>query len=689
MGKLKFTLSNIFILVGLLITCLLLENTAFLTANQNEPLSNSYFYLLLGIGAVSYIALFIIEHVINKIKFDFRLAIILTVLFICGLIGIWAFDVMDTANGEFYLPPLNEKIRWTLSLIMFIVSLYAIFFILIKNIGTYRRIKWVYIAFVIVGIVAIIYSYIFEFKTYVGFFSGNPYGERASSFFWNTNMFAATLYFATLGAIMLNTIKKHIIWYIAIILFFLQTFLSISSLSIISEFIIVIVYLFSEIVFSFKNHPKRSGILTVVYILGISTAIIFVLVIKNFDNGVGLLIRRVYDEIFGNENITNNRTMIWNVLCDYQVKHPLNFIFGNGLGLSSEKIKYIFQTNNGLIRISSAHNGFVQVFFNFGIIGVLVCLLFYFFFIRSFFKVYKFDKRLALFNILIGVSLLGYAIGESIISFNPKAQSIIIGSLFYLPIIIENKHAKYPEVREDIAKLAKESIPPIGQEGLIKTVSTICLFVFCTVFPLIFIKSITNDEKILYPLLGASLSIFVLYLTLPYIVSLWWKDAIKRKCVLRTIINSLIILLLIAGFSVACYFLNGIIPYIYAVALPIFILIIFVIEIIIYSLKNGGSFKMYLVTFEALYKNCICAVSFTLLISILLETLLADVFAFSMLYVLIIIVMNIVIFLVGLFAINLGNNGYLLDYFNLSVLRSINKSVIKNEAKKTYEKSGN
>ena len=680
MPKLKFTLSNIFLWVGFFVSCVLLENTSFLTSHQSDPLSDSLFYLLFAIGLTSFAAVYIFEHIFNKIKIDLGLIIPISLLFVAGTLAIWLYKPVYWVSGDPLTFTIGENIRNTISFLMFCIVLYSILFIYTKNLVTYRNMKWLYILTIVMGLAAVGYSFIFEAAQYKQLFMGNPESARFKSFFWNGNMFAATVYFATIAAIILNLSKKNVFSYIAIAIFALQEMMTISALSIISEFFLLFFYFLIEIILAFKRHPKRSGILLAVFII-FSTTIASVLIFgKGWDNLFGKLSSRLYSELFGNTNIDSNRHYTWEEMMKFQFSSPLTALFGTGFGVSSEIIKVITMKTPTGYYVASAHNGVIQILFNYGIVGLSVYVAYAVYFVICFIKMMKWKRpRFALLTSMIGLSLLGYSIGESIIMFNSNAQGIIIGALFYLPLVIEVKHRLHPEIKEGIIKDTKVEIKPLKQEDLIKTISIVCLLLFCVALPFAFVPSIQRDQNLFYIVLGIIVSLFVLYLLLPYVVSLWFKSVKPRKLVGRLILNISIIVLSIAGIAVGCYFLKDVIPFAYLAFLPLVVAVVLLIELLIFSIKNGGSIKLYFVTIKALYQNCLYAVIFTALIPILFLSFFGSAFEFSLLFTVIFVVMNVTLFLIGYFASNLGNNWDLIMYFNQIELKHRAKQVLKNE----------
>ena len=671
MGKLKFTLSNIFLWIGLLVTCVILENTSFLTPNMNAPLSNSYFYLLLAIGIFSYACLFIFEHVFNKTKFDLVLLIGLTIFFVSGTVAIWLFKDGIINEVEVTID-ISTKIRYTLSFMMFILTLYVILFIFVKNTITFRNFRLAYIGAIIFSLVAIIYSLITEFEVYKDIFTGNSINGSITSFFWNSNMYVATLYFGTIAAIMLNIMKKNVLWYLAIIIFAFGVSLTVSSLSLVSEILLLFFYMLVEIILSFKKHPIRSGILLGIHISLTAAFVLLGFFGRDMDNFIGHVFTRIYHEIF--ETNQSSRDAIWASCTQYVISDPVRLIFGNGFGVAAE-------INRALSHVNSAHNGFIQILFNYGIVGCLAYLSIVVYFFFGFFRMFKVSRRLACLFTLIGISLFGYAVGESIIIFNSNAMGTIVGGLFYLPLIIETKNYMHQQNREIILS-EKNKLGPIGNLNLLKTVAIVCLFLFCLVFPLIFIRSIQLDQKLLYIVIALSASLFVTYLMLPYIVSLWTKSVKPKKLLGRILINVAVILAVLGLFILFGFIWENSLPACWTYFIPGGLALVYIVEIMVYSYKNGGSFKIYLTTLKTLVLNCVFAVGFTCLISILINVLFVDYFEFTLLYIAIILVMNIAVFSAGYLMCGLGDNHVIIDYFNKVNIHRLRKNIIKNEIRR-------
>lgn len=564
---------------------------------------------------------------------------------------------------------VSERIRFTLSFFMFILSIYTILFIFVKGKVTFRGFKLVYIGVIIFAFVAIIYSWITEFDKYIEIFNGDILRITINSFFWNGNMFVGFLYFATISAVILNIIKKNPLWYIIIILLMFEILLTVSSLSIISEILIVFAYFLVEIIYSFRKHKVRSTVFLIIYLLSLNNFLIFFFLGREMDNPVAYIFTRIYHEIF--ETNQHSRDYIWQNCIEYLGQNPLSLVFGVGFGISKEVC-------TALSNVPSAHNGFVQVLFNYGIVGVLAYSSILTYFVISFFKLIKKKTRFALMFLIIGIGTLGYAIGESIIFFNSNAMGIIVGALFYVPLMLEAKNEKHNENRSYLLTLTEK--PKLAnREFVIRIVSIICLALFCAVFPLLFIPSVRFMEELFFILLSAAISLFIIYLILPYLITLWFKNTCLRNGVYRTIINCIFIIIFLALGIVLSLVWREKYAYVYNLFIPTSLAVVLIAELGVYVIVKHGSFKDYFVTIKALVTNCLFAVLFSIIPTLCIIIFLGDYFEYTLLYMIILIVMSLTLYHVGLYTSRLGNNQEIIDYLNERSLQRVRNHVLKNE----------
>ena len=130
MGKLKFTLSNIWFWLALLFVSFLTENLSLLTNDIHQGF-NPATLIVLSIGCL--ICLFMyyfVNHKENKLKLDWILLPGIAIVGITMLIGIWlqGSATLTYSNGSGTIAveySTYEKIRASVILVLFLGLLYA------------------------------------------------------------------------------------------------------------------------------------------------------------------------------------------------------------------------------------------------------------------------------------------------------------------------------------------------------------------------------------------------------------------------------------------------------------------------------------------------------------------------------------------------------------------------------------
>ena len=203
------------------------------------------------------------------------------------------------------------------------------------------------------------------------------------------------------------------------------------------------------------------------------------------------------------------RTSIWNHIIDILKQNPLDFIFGLGHQTGSK----IFQTYNaGAYSVKSAHNGIMEVFLRYGLLGVIIygsMLLGVFFCLVLHFK----QKRYR-FGIIYGLAylaLLAHSIAESTNFFTPNVGGVYFGMYFILPIINIIQNKKFKEIKEEVktVSVSKEKIP-----NLFFFLAFVYLFVCVLVSKFIFnLAGIDLFSCVVIVLVLLMIALFVLVLT--------------------------------------------------------------------------------------------------------------------------------------------------------------------------------
>ena len=605
MGKLKFTFTNIFFWVGVICSILIFENITFFTqSDPTEPISlnmeEPYFFILFTIAAVCYFFLFLYETIYNRTKTNFVLLFFMLGLLGCGIAGIMLYDGMTFDNGS---PAIVidqwSKMKHIMSFVLYIATVYSLVFYFTKNHPSLKRFRLIFFAVIAVTYFFVIYSIVTEYSKYEIIANADDpstvSGYHVQSLFLNSNMFAGFLLMGICASIGLNFYKKNPLSYISIIGFAIIQVFACSLTNIIISLSVVFLYFLMEIIVSFRKKSKWS-FLKLFLMLSISITVVLLFVMcQTFDvKGLSPLFRFVYREMRDSDyNSFTGRSIIWNYTL-YASNRSLTTLF---LGYGFRNSEYITGGLMGVddFRISS-HNGYLQTLLNFGIVGILILALFFGYYFYCLVRLFRRDTRFALLFMVIGVAYFALAVTESIIAFAPSAQGILIGALFYLPVINRWVHFKKKFAGDSV--IAEHSAPELLEPKLmVRATASFVLSLICVVCCFFMFEEMRTNQTIYHTLLNALIALGILFLTLPYLFGVF---SLKKS--LTRLITSLVIygftLAAISSVLISLKYIPGVDIGPSSLWLtPVVLLTYSVTYMIIASVILGGSFKLYLNTF--------------------------------------------------------------------------------------------
>lgn len=659
MGKLRFTFTNIFFLTGVVASVLLFENLSFFAPNDANPLmtlgmDNSYFFLTFAIAIISYAALIIYEAIYNKPKINLKILIPIATLFVSVTIGVILFDGMSF-NTVTPVPDLVvdgwNKTRHILTLLTYGLTLYCLFTYFNKNNPSLKRLKYIFAAVVLFVLGITIYSVIKEYSVYE-YIANRKITEPSKfslikSIFMNANMYSGMLLMGIASAIGLNYFKKNPLSYIAIIGFsIIQIFVN-SISGVIISLTLVVVYFAIEIFNNFKDKKKYAYLSLFAYVVPLVTLVILFCLAQGYEIPVlSNFCRFMYGALSNSDFKTiTQRTITWGKCGEFVATHPLQLIFGLGLNNTNRVIGgLVYDTHKTVIKnyTLSAHNGFVQLLMDFGIVGLLVFAFLVGYYFYMIIRLMKKHYRFALVFLIIGLAYFGYAIGESIIAFIPSAQGILIGILFYMPVFNKYKHLKNTEIVNDVIDFNKE-IKLLSPELVVKYVTRFFLSLTLAVSSLFFLVEYVTNKTYNTALISAFVACLIALFTVPYIAGLLAKKGDFKYFATRMMIFTAIYIVPSLVFS-----LLMLIPSISLV--PGFEWIIFVIFILtsgacilLYSQRYQGSFALYfniIKTFKMIWPTLVIEGG----LFILLICVRQFIIAFSPLTIILLIALFLVIF---------------------------------------------
>lgn len=547
MGKLKFTLSNIWLWLSLAGLTILTENLQLLTSGMKQGLNYIPVFIMMFIGFVSLFMFYLINRKENKIKGDFVLIPMFILAGIFLIIGVWvqqsgSYTIPGSSETVEYTITTFEKVKATFVIVMFLGFLYGLLFIFQRTqphtktavVPLYFAIAFVY--------TAIIFSLIRENKSYKAIFSDDAAKETITivSFFGNKNYYGGIILIGILSCMLVNYHRPRMIWYLSIAFFFVILLSTAAVCPIVAAVVGIPIYLIEEIIrYSVK---KRWFIATAatITVLILMFLIIFFYIGTVFEwkgfKGIDLYVTKV---IFSKDLKTlTGRTKIWAAAFKDSINNPIHIIFGHGFMVSQNQTIALTASifNGGGVR--TTHNGYLQVLFDFGFVGLLVHAILICYFIYSLIRL-MLQKRFH-FVFVYGFTAFVYAIynvAESSPLFGIGIKELFMTMVLVVPVMARSKLLGHYKVVEEAKELPLEA----GQLDYIKlgkAISIVLMSVIVSLIPLFFMQ-FTYDNKVLFKtIVWIEIYLCIALLFIPYLIAIFYKKAEKSHFVLHCVFNA-------------------------------------------------------------------------------------------------------------------------------------------------------
>ena len=596
MGKLKFTLSNLWLWSSLIGTAILTENLQYFSSDMKGGLNFASVFVLLGIAIVSLFMFYLLNHKENKIKFDYVLMPIFILAAVLMVVAIWVQDqsAVQSIGGVDVNISLTtmDKTKATIGALLFLLFMYGLFFMnsrIQPNSKAAIIPIYVCIAFVYV---TIIYSLIVERKEYQSIFSPdaatNPI--NIASFFGNKNYYGGILFTGILSCMLINYHRPRFVWYMSIAFFLLILLSTASVLPALIATIAVPIYLIEEIVrYSVKKkwYISISATVTVLAILAL-ILVFFWGVKKEWKgfNGIDLYIT----EIIAKKDFKTltSRTVVWEKILPACFDSPMHMLLGHGFMISTNIVEGItFDLFGEGVR--STHNGYLQVLFEFGLIGLVIHAILVLYFVYALIRLLL-EKRFHFVFVygFVALAFAAYNVGESSPLFTYKIKEIYMTAVLAMPVITRCKLLSRKHIVKEAMDLPVEpgQLDPIK---LGKSITVVLVSLMVSIVPL-FLVQFTYDNRIIATIFGkVELYLFICLLFVPYIISLYYRNTNKLHFVLHCAFNGVAIGLIIF----IIYYPLGIMgQYKFAdIIVPIILFFLLLIEAVAYSFIKRGSIR--------------------------------------------------------------------------------------------------
>lgn len=462
----RFILNIIIAYLAIMSTLLFLELTLYFVPNPSICENHAHFYYLAiaSIGAI--IMYFILEKRHNK-AIDIKpiILIIASIVLITGLIVIWIQPEEELFVGETKTLTAvftnMDKFNYSIRLVAFLGCALLIIHATTHKKHSLKSFHWMHYLIIAVGLVSIVASLILEWDKYVMFASLDTTSEtfpKIESLFGNENVFGMVIMFSMSSTLIVREMRKRW-WHLPLYyLFFVELILTSSLTSIISVLILTIAYIVFKAVIGLKHHLKAYLIRFAIYgslCVGIILLFYFGKIneIKPFSNLVDFLQNEILSKDF---TTLTQRTTLWYIAWLVISKTPTGIIFGRGYGLSIRLFNYqesVFRgapLENGVVH---THSGYVDLFMNFGLLGLIIYLAGIVYFIFCIIRIFKSGKIKEAFIFLMSFIMYStYLVAEEGHIFKGSMNGWTFAAIYFMPVITYSLTLKK---KEDTSSLEK------------------------------------------------------------------------------------------------------------------------------------------------------------------------------------------------------------------------------------------
>ena len=681
MGKLKFTISNIIYLCALLASILLLENVGFLTSKLTGGLNDTHFFMLFTMSIVGYLSYFLLQHIKNKVVVDYVQVAGFTILFVSGLLAIWGFrdlHLVNEARGRIFDYSLAswDKIRQSLSLLVFVLTLYAALFHFNRNYVSSRRIVWLYIAIIAFVYFAVVYSLITEFKIYVLNTHSMGRFRAIKSFFWNGNMFSGMILMGLLCCVGINYFRRNLLCYLTMLFFFIIIVFVGSLNAIIVSFIVLVLYFISELIFLIRKKYKAGIWSLAAFLLVICTAVILFACALSFDLGeLSKFCKTLHLNIINADYATlTMRTFTWTKCLYHLGHHPLSLCFGVGKDNANAIIGSYWYIQGGTFHTLSAHNGYFQILMDFGLVGFLLYAGFIFYFIYCGIRLMKIDPHFSVANGLMAAAMCAYGVLESFGPFIPNTQGILVGILFFMPMVNRYKHNKHPELGDAIVDMPK--VKPLKPRSIL-VCSAIVLGGLLAVSGSLFVFKLFRSGPYMYLASNIFIGLFILSCFLPFIISSIYVKGRKRINVWFIIVNTLVLAITSVVLTLLYLFALDSIKAVEIWLYPALLFAILLLDTIYIGLRKRRKASTFFYNFIAFTKNIFDGVIAVFIVAVITFVLKDKMDLLSPLTYFIYAAFALLIYFLAVNIIPFKENKIVINHLNDLDIYSLHKSVVK------------
>ena len=379
---------------------------------------------------------------------------------------------------------IEQKFLYIIATITVFYAVYLLIWVFPRKIRYLRQLNVVMYILITFAVVAIIFSYATDIKSYAMFFEhlgdeeGPLFYGTSSSFLGNRNSFGVMMTFAVFSCLYLHHLNHRWWFWPLAIIFALQTVLIGSKTNMLICTVVLFIYFVAWMVFRFKKHLLSSLI-----ILGVITLIIgtvaTLLTIHHFNNdfmndayiSADKMFTYFIVRSFNSPNNYSGRDAHYDKVIQL-LSHGGYWAIGVGYGLfnyvflAMEDISLVEGLNHwdkytmtsikssAIVSSDSPHGSLFQLLGTGGILAVVVYVLFVAYIIFAMVRVFKKHKMTVILcgSFLLGSLMHSFTESPTLFFLSPVYIDSFIFTLFVIPILSLYYHSKHPsENREFLA----------------------------------------------------------------------------------------------------------------------------------------------------------------------------------------------------------------------------------------------
>ena len=641
------------------IGCFFIENIALLTPNPTGGFDFTTFWVF-AIAAFSCAIMYIIlERKRNHIGVDKILLPTMILLFFVMLFTIWVQkdQVYPFANGKGQIEvtfTFDQKIQYSVFLLFAFVFTYMSTAMMFSNRTSNRSLRWLPFLYILFTYITIACSLFMEWGEYAKFFTGET--PQAKSFYLNSNTLAIALFIGILSCVVFNYYTTSTFANVTIIVFaFAQVFTNCAASALLTFIVVPLYYVINIVHNARQNHIKTviyCAIGLTIYIVLTSYCLYHGEWMKGIDENFEKFMQSLDFDTY------THRTFIWHSLIDHSLDTPWHAIFGHGFMTGDITLNAVCRAdlNTYVGGSHSGENGFVNILFNYGVIGLAVYILILGYFVYCMICLLM-KKRIypVLIYGICFISMCAYNMVEKNNFFDMGFKETYITLAFYMPVIHMHKMDVHRSKVIEFKNLPNEDnrdyirFPHLFAMilgGLTAASGAGLLITGIYKFPPLF-------NTLLYVTIGLGAALFIL----PYLLYLWLVNKGRTRGKVHTVLN----IVGIASLTYLAFMFSKYNLIVGGIALGVCILG----DMLVYTLVEKDYYRSY---FKVTIMNTIVHSLLPMVISIGLSFLLAFLFhgktEYNILTYIAFMGVAFVFFAMAIFIIPNKNNRQSFEYMN-------------------------